>query len=53
MNDSPFSDSIQTLPIADQKKLPGEIFDGDYQCRMQYGDGFRLSPFRKVSFHPE
>ncbi|XP_022802291.1 A disintegrin and metalloproteinase with thrombospondin motifs 18-like isoform X3 [Stylophora pistillata] len=39
--------SFPTLKPEYHGKLPGEIFDGDAQCRMQYTDDYILSPYQK------
>lgn len=47
LNDVPFEIRKLRLDPNDQNRLPGEIFDGNQQCEMQYGKSWTLSPHRK------
>ena len=49
LNDPPTAHPLPALPSKHQGKLPGEIFSGDDQCVMQYGNGWRLSPYQPVN----
>lgn len=50
LDNSPFdyleAPRLPLLPPEDQHKLPGEVFDGDKQCRFQYGPGWKKSNYR-------
>lgn len=48
LNDEPQSQSIQYGPRLFYEKLPGEIYDGNEQCKMVYGKEYYLCPMRKV-----
>ena len=49
LDNTPHGD-LPTLKPEYHGKLPGEIFDGDAQCVMQYGADYVLSPYQKVSY---
>lgn len=51
--DDPPSTTTQTV-IASAKlksKLPGEVYDGDRQCELQYGITYKQCPSLQVSLH--
>ena len=50
LKDPPTITPLPALFPQDQGKLPGEIFSGDDQCNMQYGFGWRMSPYQKVNY---
>ncbi|XP_078379474.1 A disintegrin and metalloproteinase with thrombospondin motifs 6-like [Oculina patagonica] len=41
LDDSPFGDDHPTLPPNFREKLPGKVVDGDMQCEMNYGEGWK------------
>ncbi|XP_078379423.1 A disintegrin and metalloproteinase with thrombospondin motifs 6-like [Oculina patagonica] len=43
LNDAPSTAHAPTLPPEDRDKLPGEIIDGDQQCRDAIGENFKHS----------
>jgi len=52
MNGAVFSeiDSALTMPAEYFKKLPGQIYDEDEQCILQYGKGYYRCPQEKVCY---
>jgi len=47
LKDPPTLTPLPALLPQDQGRLPGEIFNGNDQCEMQYGNGWRMSPYQK------
>lgn len=47
LNDVPFDILNYNLSSLYQDKLPGEIFDGNSQCEMMYGDSWTISSYRQ------
>ncbi|KAK2573570.1 A disintegrin and metalloproteinase with thrombospondin motifs 18 [Acropora cervicornis] len=47
LNDVPFDILNYNLSSLYQDKLPGEIFDGNSQCEMMYGDSWTISGYQQ------
>lgn len=46
LDDNP--DSPITISNANHFKLPGQVYDGDAQCALQYGPEYKLCTKKKV-----